>query len=76
MKYEKEEICNNNFDCSCPVSKCISLEPGVCPYYLWETPYYGFLPNGAEYKTYIIDSNSIKSIGEFKGVKRAIEVSF
>lgn len=73
---ERMESCTDNTNCPCPISECIgSLEPdAVSPD--WETPYSYTLPNGATYKTYIINSNSIKSIGTFKGVKRAIEVSF
>ena len=78
------EICEYDSDCSCPVSKCISLEPDSIGDYFgfpWETPYHGILPNGAEYKTYInkdpdLTEYFIKSIGEFKGVQRAVEVSF
>jgi len=76
---EMMDCCDTDSDCPCPISKCRGLElDAVMDIYPsgWETPYYDTLPNGATYKTYIISSNSIKSIGIYKGVNRAIEVSF
>ena len=66
--------------CPCPISECIGrLEPdAVISIYPsgWKTPYSITLLNGAECETYIINSNSIKSIGTYQGTSRAIEVSF
>jgi len=65
--------CSSNSDCPCPVSRCVGLDLSR---FSGLTPYSGTLPNGATFKTYILSPKKIKSIGEYKGVKRAIEVSF
>lgn len=78
--YDQETLsCNNDSDCPCPPPFCQVLEPDASPPG-WETPYNNINDpenlGGAIYRTYILGPNSIKSIGSYQGVSRAIEVTF
>jgi hypothetical protein len=68
--------CLSDNDCLCPIARCLGLDPNAVSSFPFKTPYYGTLPNGAKYETYILSPKSIKSIGEFKGISRAIEITF